>query len=370
MKQELLFQKQQQSNTGYYILASFGSSPDHALFSNDGGQTFSQVIFGNNDHLRAHWIAPDRSVAIASHYRTLDATIQTTFDGVNWIKHTNTGGTGVTDMSGTYDGQYIIITSIYGNNYNSYASIDKGQSFYTLSNLNRKGRGCVSDDGNYIYVAGNESSYMYYRHSPLDGSGDETFNQNSLSFNTLGCYCNSTGKYVFCSNRSNGDIYISSDHGQTFTFVYNTGESAVRPVAHSNKRMISSDGKYSIFRTHNGSKHNKLFISTDTFSSFTNIYTGTGLTHLWTTFYEDLSVILVTDQEYLKISTDYGSTWQDLLHISGANLRTPHISNDGNFIALFDVDNQTIYFSDDGGSNFSSYVISSTSETFYGIIAA
>lgn len=368
MNQHLFFGEGQQQPTGItgdFILLSYASTPSEFFYSNDGGANFLSYSTGRSDHLRGYWIAPNKSVAVATQYRNSNGCVFTTHDGENWTQHSNITSAAPVDCNGSSDGEVIVMGGQYETQ-DAIASIDGGSSFYQLTNLNTV-RGCkVSDDKNYIYFCGSANYNFYYRHSPLDGSGNETFNNISISVQCYSININSTGQYVILNNRTNGDLIISSDYGQSFQNVYSTGESRIKLHYSVKRRTISTDGYYCLFRTYNGSITNKLWLSTNTFQSFSTIYQSSTSNHIGFDHF-NFATILVSDGGYIKKSIDYGSSWSTLLFVSGANFNTVNISDDENFITALDYNNSVVYFSSDGGANFSSWTIPN-SNTWYSVI--
>lgn len=182
-------------------------------------------------------------------------------------------------------------------------------------------------DGMYVYLIKYISSKLYLFRS--DDYGETFSNIADLSlymdYSYHPCICTSSdGSIVLIC----GSIYVAGEYYFNVCISYNYGEGFEYLLSDTGKGndhlLMSSDGKY-IFVHH----ATELYLSSDYGNTFTQVSNSGAI---FTTMSDDGSVIIYTDSTQMKVSTDHGQSFTTKTKVGYPLAYCDSISGNGNYI--------------------------------------
>lgn len=208
----------------------------------------------------------------------------------------------------------------------------------------------VYASGDTILITRNTTATTYCQFS-VNAGVDFSNSGTSDSYISGGCVSWDGTKLAFIDS-ANGSVHRSLNSGANWAY------SGVLYKAH--QCMISDSGQYFICGplTSYSTNDNKIWISTNTFSSFTQktVWSGNYLTRaaFMSSSGQYMFVASSTGGMRIARSADYGANFSESLIYNGSNepLNCIYGSSDGKYVYLYSINDDRLYFSSDYGANF------------------
>lgn len=240
----------------------------------------------------------------------------------NW-KRIVVNGLGKYQIGIVYGGT-VYVSDNYGENFSSKTSI--------VGASNNWSDVAISTDGKYS-IASVDQGYVWLS----DNYGTNWTQSNILGIRNWKCVAlSSTAQYQIAISQDSetiASLWISKNYGKNWT-------SSAITAKNASSVTISSDGKYQRIALY--SNQNSLYSNNygDTWTSTTQQTTGC----LHTRISSDGAYQLLSTDEYVKISKDYGITWVDEFRTPNNKIKDLTISANAHFQAIA-VENNYIYAS-------------------------
>lgn len=161
---------------------------------------------------------------------------------ISWTQVTLSGTDNAVGMCVSDDGQYVYIAR---GRYITYTD-DYGANWKNTPNFNGNvGRPACSGDGQYVYIGTYYASGVYtnfYKSTNAGatwGSPQSIYSGNSIC---ASIHCSNSGQYIMVGSTSPRAIYISNDYGSTWVRVFDATLELYNQGAH----CVSYSGKYMV----------------------------------------------------------------------------------------------------------------------------
>lgn len=216
----------------YQLVAAYSSN--YVYLSTNYGATFSQTSCPAYNWQSAAISANGKYMYVGA-WGGVSAYYSTDY-GSTWAQSTVTGGVYVNSISISADGKYVLFAPYTGNTLQ--LSTNYGASFSTVGSVGNTVGCAMSSNGQYMFVTEQSTTLNY---STNYGA---SFSTRTLPITTDGIDCDSSGRIVVIGNTSQGNMYVSTDYGVTWT--------AKGAMTGAKRISMSSNAKYILITTQTG----------------------------------------------------------------------------------------------------------------------